>query len=141
VTALQNAGLTRNTFVQAIGRVLAIQQGLQAMQSQGHDTASWLQEQQASATIVIDENPRPPVLPDAPVVQSQSPLATPSASEVQVESPTPTPGTVAETSPPNPWGLKTAPDFTLPRVNGDQLTLSEQLTHGPVVLVFFQRCG
>lgn len=33
------------------------------------------------------------------------------------------------------------PDFTLDRAGGGTFTLSEQLARGPVVLVFFQRCG
>lgn len=33
------------------------------------------------------------------------------------------------------------PDFTLERAGGGTFTLSEQLAQGPVVLVFFQRCG
>jgi hypothetical protein len=141
IVALQNVGLTRAALAQTIERVLVIQQGLQTLQSQGHDTTAWLQEQRASATIVIDERRQAPVLSDIPVVQSQSPLATPSAAVVEVQVSTPASETVAESSPNNPWRLQVAPDFTLPRVRGGELTLSEQLAQGPVVLVFFQKCG
>jgi len=47
--------------------------------------------------------------------------------------PTPTP------TPESPFG--TAQDFTLLEAGGEDFTLSEQLSQGPVVLVFFQRCG
>ena len=141
VAALENVGLARAAFAQTVGRVLAIQQGLQALQSQGYDTTVWLEEQRASAAIVIDEKSQRPALPDIPVVQSQSPLATPSPSALEVQLSTPDPETVDESSSPDPAILQVALDFTLPRVRGGELTLSEQLAQGPVVLVFFQRCG
>ena len=141
VAALENVGLARAAFAQTVGRVLAIQQGLQALQSQGYNTTVWLEEQRASAAIVIDEKSQRPALPDIPVVQSQSPLATPSPSALEVQLSTPDPETVDESSSPDPAILQVALDFTLPRVRGGELTLSEQLAQGPVVLVFFQRCG
>jgi hypothetical protein len=141
VAALENVGLTRAAFAQTVERVLAIQQGLQALQNQGYDATVWLGEQRASAVILIDDESQRPTLPNISVVQSQSPLATPSPPAPEAQLSTPAPETVDESSSANPGTLQVAPDFTLPRVRGGELTLSEQLVQGPVVLVFFQRCG
>ena len=80
-----------------------------------------------------------------------SPLATqpPAATEPVAQAPT-----AAPTTTPPPSGIaaptptvasvqvpQIAPDFTLERANGDPLTLSEQLTKGPVVLVLMQSGG
>jgi peroxiredoxin len=51
-----------------------------------------------------------------------------------IKPPTPTPGL-------QPDVPETAPDFTLDRADGGSFTLQEQLEEGPVVLVFFERCG
>jgi hypothetical protein len=140
-TALENVGLTRAALERTVERVLVIQQGLQALQSQGHETAEWLGEQRANADITIDQRSLNPNLSDIPVAQSQSPLATPPSSASEVQLSTPTPETTDESSSPDPAMLQVAPDFTLPQVSGGEFTLSEQLARGPVVLVFFQRCG
>jgi hypothetical protein len=139
--ALENVGLGRGALERTVERVLVIQQGLQALQSQGHETAEWLTEQRASADITIGERSLNPNLSDIPVAQSQSPLATPPSPASEVQLSTPTPETADESSSPDPAMLQVAPDFTLPQVSGGEFTLSEQLARGPVVLVFFQRCG
>jgi hypothetical protein len=141
VTALENVGLARAALERTVERVLVIQQGLQALQSQGHETAKWLEEQRANADIAIDERSLTSNLVAIPIVQSQSPLATPSSSALEVQLSTPAPETADESSSPDPAMLQVAPDFTLPQVSGGEFTLSEQLARGPVVLVFFQRCG
>lgn len=51
-----------------------------------------------------------------------------------IKPPTPTPG-------PQPDVPDVAPDFTLDRAGGGSFTLNQQLEEGPVVLVFFERCG
>lgn len=51
----------------------------------------------------------------------------------QVQQATPTPPSEAD--------LSVAPDFTLQQVGSETFTLSDQLSQGPVALVFFQRCG
>ena len=144
VTALVEAGLDRAAFERATRRLLAVQASLEALQSRGHDTKSWLEEQRASAEIVINEefeNVAAPGLPSA-----QSPIATLVTSPLSVptiESPiaSPTPAPAPETPTPALALPEVAPDFTLERAGGGTLTLAEQLAQGPVVLVFFQRCG
>ena len=140
VTALERAELTRAAFERAVGRLLAVQAGLEALQSQRYDVTAWLEEQRASAEIQVLEN-----LAALAVPTIQSPIPTPPtsplpapATEVPIPSSTPVPAT---DPPPAPALPKVAPDFTLDRAGGGVLTLKEQLAQGPVVLVFFQRCG
>jgi hypothetical protein len=144
--ALENVGLIRATFERAVGRLLAVQAGLEALQSQGHDPTAWLEEQRARADIVLNQEFRNIALPAIPV--AQSPVATPPTSPLPAPTsasplPSPTPAPATETPSPTPVLAipETAPDFTLERAGGGALTLSEQLAQGPVVLVFFQRCG
>ena len=89
----------------------------------------------------LGREPSAPVLPSA-----QSPMATLVTSPLSVptiESPiaSPTPAPAPETPTPALTLPEVAPDFTLERAGGGTLTLAEQLAQGPVVLVFFQRCG
>lgn len=145
-TALENVGLSRAAFERAVGRLLAVQAGLEALQSQGYDTTAWLEEQRARAEIVLNQGLKNITRPAIPVVQS--PIATPSTSPLPAPTtasplPSPTPAPATEMPPPTPILAipEAAPDFTLERAGGGALTLSEQLAQGPVVLVFFQRCG
>ncbi len=74
--------------------------------------------------------PTPP--PTAPPTVPPTVTATPvSASPIPADE-TPLPGGAVP---------ETAPDFTLPRAGGGLFTLTEQLAHGPVVLVFFRVGG
>lgn len=143
VMALERVSLTRAVFERAVGRLLMVQASLETLQRQGFDTTSWLEAQRASAEIVISQDVAVLVVPSP-----QSPLATPFTSpiptpttEPTIFSPTPVPAT--ETPAPTLVLVlpKVAPDFTLERAGGGTLTLAEQLAQGPVVLVFFQRCG
>ena len=61
---------------------------------------------------------------------------TPAATSTATRVPTPTPNPTAV-----PDSPEAAPDFTLRGAKGIQLTLSEQLAEGPVVLVFFTSGG
>ena len=139
VTALRNAGLIRADLERAIARMLTVQAALEALESEGHETTTWLEEQWESAEIVINEEFRGAAVPYTP---PQSPLAPPDAL-----SPIPTPIPAPET--PSTGNAddadlalpEIAPDFTLMRAGGDRFTLADQLTQGPVVLVFFQKCG
>jgi hypothetical protein len=146
VTALERVGLTRAAFERAVGRLLAVQAGMEALESQGHDTTAWLEEQRARTEIVIHEEVKDVSVPYAPVAQSPtatpgtSPIPTPTAA-TSVLSPIPTPATEMFSPTPALAIPEVAPDFTLERSGGGSLTLSEQLAQGPVVLVFFQRGG
>jgi hypothetical protein len=149
VSTLEKVGLTRAAFERAVGRLLAVEAGLETLQSQGYDTTAWLEEQRASVDIVLNEElEHVMVVPYIPI--AQSPVATPLPSPL---SPLPVPATetpetqtyVVPASMPTPTPdfaiPEVAPDFTLQRANGGKFTLSEQLAQGPVVLVFFQKCG
>lgn len=141
VTALEKAGLNRTVFEQTIRRLLAVQAGLETLRGQGHDITSWLDEQRASARIVINEKFESVAVPYTS--SFQSPLQSPPATLTTSPIPTPTP-VPATKPPPHTPALalpEVAPDFTLQRVGGGEFTLAEQLSQGPVVLVFFQRCG
>jgi hypothetical protein len=143
-TALERVGLARATFEQAVGRLLAVQTGLEALQSQGYDTTAWLEEQRAKAEVVLNQELDDLPTPYVPV--AQSPVVTPFTSPLPtptVESPLPSPAPVTATPTPIPALAipEAAPDFTLERAGGGTLTLSQQLAQGQVVLVFFQRCG
>lgn len=144
VTALENAGLIRADLERAIGRLLAVQAGLEVLQSQGYETETWLEEQRAGAEIVIDQAYEGTVLPYTPIAQarpqSQSPLVTPSTSPIPTPVPPAAPSPLPSPSPALAL-FETAPDFTLERAGGGEFTLTEQLAQGPVVLVFFQKCG
>ncbi len=120
--ALEGAGLTRAVFEQAMKRLLKVEAGLAILGDQGYDTAVWLEEQRASAEIQV--------------FQDATPLPVSTAPATTIVTATETPSLTAPLA-----GLGTAPDFTLERAGGGALTLTEQLTKGPVVLVFFQKCG
>lgn len=151
ITALENAGLIRADLEHAIERLLAVQTGLETLQSQGYDTENWLAEQRASAEIVINPEFEGTAAPYTPVAQSQSQPQSPLASPISTPTPAPADAAVSvtESSPlPSPTAdlamPEIAPDFTLRQAGGGTLTplrLQEQLAQGPVVLVFFQRCG
>ena len=145
-SALEQVGLTRAALEQTVGRLLTVEAGVEALESQGYDVTDWLEERRASAEIVIDQEIEDATVPYVPV--AQSPIAAPGTSPI----PTPASGTAAlspvpafatETPFPTPAPVipQVAPDFALERGGGGTFRLSEQLAQGPVVLVFFQRAG
>jgi hypothetical protein len=145
--ALDNIGLDRPAFVQAIGRLLIVQASLDALQAQGYHISTWLEEQRASAEIVFDAELDSVVAAQLPASPTppQTPLSTATMSPIPTPMPTPIPlADLSPLSPPTPPVQaipEIAPDFTLAQASGGSFTLSEQLAQGPVVLVFFQKCG
>ena len=73
----------------------------------------------------------PGALPDISPISTTVPATVTSVSE-----PALSPFPVADRVP-----SEVAVDFTLDRAGGEKFTLSDQLTQGPVILVFFQKCG
>lgn len=111
VAALEAAGLSREAWHRAVARLLMVQRGREALAAEGVSIQEWLARQRAEADIVIYRD------------RMAQAFAAPSP----VFSPTPAPST--------------APDFELELPGGGTFSLADQRTEGPVVLVFFQRCG
>jgi peroxiredoxin len=89
----------------------------------------WLMPRLRAATTYVPPTQTP--VPPTPVPTN----APPTSSPAQTTSPTSPPTGVPTSS------LGVAPDFTLPGANGTEVTLSEQLAEGPVVLTFFRSVG
>ena len=86
----------------------------------------------AGATTPLSPATQPPVATE-PVAQAPTAAALPTwTPQPELSSPIPTP--VLQVP-------QVAPDFTLEQANGGPLALSEQLAHGPVVLVLMQSGG
>lgn len=112
VTAmLRDVGLGRDSLERAVARLLMVQRAQAALESRGTPIAEWLAQERARAKVAVYRE------------------------QMRVSFPFPTPMVT-----PTPQFAR-APDFTLERAGGGTLTLSEYLARGPVVLVFFQRCG
>jgi len=134
VDALEAVGLDRAAFERAISRVLIVQAAMEALDSQGHNLMAWLREQRDGADVLIFEDEA--VLD---ITGAQAAIATQVAS-----SPLPTPLPTPTRAPLSALALgvaEQAPDFTLEQTGGGTFTLAEQLAEGPVVMVFFQKCG
>lgn len=80
--------------------------------------------------------PGPATPASTPRAADHSPLATAHTSPLPA-SPLPTVLASPQALPP----FDAAPDFTLQRAGGEAFSLAEQLTRGPVVVVFFHHCG
>jgi hypothetical protein len=127
VGALEAAGLGRDALVRAVTRLLMVQRAQEALtEAEEISIEDWLLREREDAEIAVHRE------------QMQAALVPP---PTEFLPPQPTP-----TTPPSPLPtaqplLSVAPDFTLERAGGGSFTLSEHLARGPVVLVFFQRCG
>jgi hypothetical protein len=130
VAALEAVEIDRATFERAIQRVLVLKAAMATLESQGHDFNEWLEEQRESAEILIFED-----VATLDISETQEVIAT------QVALPTLPPPTEMPVPTPVLMIPEIAPDFTLERTDGGTFTLAEQLAEGPVVMVFFQKCG
>lgn len=109
--ALAQVGLGRDALERAVARLLRVQQAQVALEAQGTSIQEWLSQERSRVRVVIYREQMEGSF------RFPTPAATPTLAWAQ------------------------APDFTLEQAGGGTLTLSEQLARGPVVLVFFQRCG
>ena len=127
-SALEQVGLGREAFEKAMARVLMIQQSQEILLSRGHTPEDWLAGERSRAEITIyqEQLTIDDLAPEAPEPPTAEALGT-----------TPFPNPPTEENP----GIVFAPDFTLRQVGVGDFTLSEQLSQGTVVLVFFQKCG
>ena len=148
--ALKAVGLTRQIFEQSIQRQITVQASMETLEEQGEDVQAWLEEKREQAeTVIHQEHLTLPELANPAIEPSSlSPsLETPAAATAIIASPLATPTSEATPLPSTPTPAlvaavpETAPDFNLQRAGGDVFILTEQLAQGPVVLVFFQRCG
>jgi len=121
--ALASAGLTRNDLLDRLARLMQVENALNQLAAQTDDLDAWLAEARAQAEIGLYQ----PL-----VAQSAVPAATPSLSPTVILSPSPPPPDLP--TGPNPQNL--APDFTLPTLSGEPLTLSS-LRGRPVLINFW----
>jgi hypothetical protein len=125
IQKLEAAGLERAFLTDSIRELLTVGAAVQRLEDEGQDLGEWVREQEQDADIMVSED----------LVSAEEAASTPTAqATAEIEQPTSTPRPVAEVP-------EAAPDFTLNRAGGGSFTLGEQLEEGPVVLVFFERCG
>jgi hypothetical protein len=153
--ALAEAGLDRAALVRAVAQSLEVERRQDALRDSGNSMPAWLSQQRAASDIAIyEERMTIDGLGDldrslaALVGLASSQTPTPPSFLSGLPTPVsvlPTPSFIPPTAPAlanwPPVLPENAPDFTLRRVIGVELTLSDQLAEGPVVLVFFQKCG
>ncbi len=109
--ALGEVGLNRDSLERAVARLLTVQRAQAALEAQGTPISEWLSQERARAQVIIYRE------------------------QMRVSFRFPTPAVT-----PTPEFVQ-APNFTLEQAGGGSLTLSDLMRQGPVVLVFFQRCG
>jgi hypothetical protein len=126
MSELAAAGIERDFLEETVYRLLSVQAAVEGVESEGQTISEWLAGLEEDADITIYED------------MSKFPLVTAERAEAS-----PTPGAKLPATAPaiQPKALDVAPDFTLDRAGGGSFTLRDQLENGPVVLVFFERCG
>lgn len=129
VERLEAVGLERGFLEDTIERLLTVQAGVESLEEEGHNISEWLRERQDDADIMVFED-----LASAETSPTVAPTRT-------LESATRTVPPSTPTQEPDAAMPAVASDFTLDRAGGGTFSLSSQLEKGPVVLVFFERCG
>jgi hypothetical protein len=127
-SALEQVGLGRDALEKAVARVLMVQQSQEILLSRGHTPEDWLAGERSRAAVTVYDQ--------LLTIDDLAPTA-PETPTADAPGTTPIPDTPTEEGP----GTAFAPDFTLRQVGAGDFTLSEQLSQGTVVLVFFQKCG
>jgi hypothetical protein len=140
VAELEAVSVERDFLEETIHRLLSVQTSVDQLTQEGQDVNAWLSEQEEKADIQIYQDPSE--LSEAPAEEDEEDeepdvTNTPSVVEVTLSPDVPPTSTPA----PEPEVPTIAPAFTLDRAGGGQVSLESQLEEGPVVLVFFQRCG
>jgi hypothetical protein len=129
---LAAAGVSWDFLEGTIHRLLSVQAAVESVESEGKNISEWLAAREAEADVRISEDlSRLP----APGVERTDETRTTEV-DTEVEQPSPT---VTRFVPPEVPDV--APDFTLDQAGGGTFSLYDQLEEGPVVLVFFEKCG
>jgi hypothetical protein len=126
MSSLAAAGIERAFLEETIHRLLSVQAAVEYVEGEGQSISEWLATRERAADIKIHED-----MYESPVAAAETPPPSPTP---QANAPTPMPAVQPEVP-------DTAPAFTLDRAGGGSFTLEDQLKEGPVVLVFFERCG
>ncbi|MGD2105891.1 MAG: hypothetical protein PVJ55_12345, partial [Anaerolineae bacterium] len=130
--ALEARDLERSFLEETIRRLLTVQAAVKALDEEGEDITLWLSHQKQASDIEIYRQLNRDLPTPSP--ESGDASALPPSEDEPIRPPTTTPA-------PRPEVPDVAADFTLRRARGGTFTLKEQLEEGPVVLVFFERCG
>lgn len=122
VSALEEAGLTRQSFTDRVARLILIERAIKILSTRHPDLDAWLAQARQAAEVSLNQAfavaPRQGQNTPPPVLQS-SPVETP----------------LVETD--EPQG-EVAPDFTLDSAQGVPVALSDYRGQSSVVLVFYR---
>lgn len=141
VSALEETGLSRDHLVARVGRLMEVEAGLEQLSAQGHDLKQWLAGARAAAEISLYRPLLDSTLPETAALLEASPTpplnsGTDETEEAamypaeEFDQPVPAPD-----EPVSPYPEQVAPDFSLTRLDGSVLTLSD--FRGRPVLINF----
>jgi peroxiredoxin len=137
VTTLQEAGLARTDLTGRVQRLLQVEAALNQLAGREQDLDAWLAQARANAEIGLYRS-----LVEAVKQPQPGESAAPAETSSQTDEPAETILASAQTfAPPadmpiSPYPQNAAPDFTLPQLNGESLTLS-QLRGQPAIINFW----